>query len=281
MVNARFATNQTLTIEDIRVNNGTLEIDFTSDKKVEEIETLMSNREAMTKVELLNSEGAPYCYYSNFTEFGGVYSKDKLKRGFAVQPKAEIEVRLNEVQTTANDALKTVQALEENALSLKEDVENATIAANEAADAATNVAQTTQASTEVSKIYAQTLEDDKALTVKSIYDKWEELVAKKFVAKEAGFKFTHNDILYKTAKADVPFQSQWVPGSGTESLYTVINETNKGTKDDPIPYAGNMTLENGKFYSQDGVVYQCIRDSGIPLHNALKDLVGNYVKVAN
>lgn len=276
----RFANSNIVEVVDIRVNNGTLEIDFTSDKRAEEIETLMSNRAAMTKVELLNSTEEPCCYYSNFTEFSGVYSKDTLKRGFAIQPKAEIEVRLNEVQTTANDALKTVQAIEANALSLKEDVENATIAANEAADAATNVAQTTQASTEVSKIYAQTLADDKALTVKSIYDKWEELVAKKFVAKEAGFKFTHNDILYKTAKADVPFQSQWVPGSGTESLYTVINETNKGTKDDPIPYAGNMTLENGKFYSQDGVVYQCIRDSGIPLHNALKDLVGNYVRVA-
>lgn len=281
MVNARFATNQTLTIEDIRVNNGTLEIDFTSDKKVEEIEALMSNREAMTKVELLNSDREPYCYYSNFTEFGGVYSKDKLKRGFSVQPKAEIEVRLNEVQTTVNDALRTVQSIQASAIGLKEDIQNATEATNQAAYVANTVAQTTEASTEVSKIYAQTLPDEKALTVKSIYDKWADLVAANFVAKEAGFKFTHNDILYKTTKAHVPFQSQWVPGSGTESLYTVINETNKGTKEDPIPYSGNMILENGKFYSQDGVVYQCIRDSGIALHNALKDLVGNYVKVAN
>lgn len=281
MVNARFATNQTLTIEDIRVNNGSLEIDFTSDKKVEEIEMLMSNRDAMTKVELLNSEGEPYCYYSNFTEFGGVYSKDTLKRGFAVQPKAEIETRLNEVQTTANDALKTVQDLQSNSEGLKEHIQNATLAANKAADTATTVAQTTQASTEVSKIYAQTFEDAMALTVKDIYDTWEVLVDKNYVAKEAGFKFTHNNILYKTAQANITFQIQYVPGVGTESLYTVINETNKGTKEDSIPYSGNMILENGKFYSQDGVVYQCIRDSEIAIHNELKDLVGNYVQVAN
>ena len=72
-------------------------------------------------------------------------------------------------------------------------------------------------------------------------------------------------------------QEQYIPGEGTESLYAVINETNAGTQEDPIPYNGNMTLENGKYYSQDGVIYLCNRDTEIPVYQALKDLVNIYV----
>ena len=75
-------------------------------------------------------------------------------------------------------------------------------------------------------------------------------------------------------------QEQYIPGEGTESLYAVINETNAGTQEDPIPYAGNMALENGTYYSQDGVIYLCNRDTEIPVYQALKDLVGLYVTVA-
>ena len=37
-------------------------------------------------------------------------------------------------------------------------------------------------------------------------------------------------------------------------------------------------LEEGKYYSQDGKVYLCTRDSGIPLTHALSELVGLYVE---
>ena len=42
-----------------------------------------------------------------------------------------------------------------------------------------------------------------------------------------------------------------------------------------------MELEEGKYYSQDGVTYLCTRDTGIPVYNALKDLVGIYVEAAS
>ena len=63
-----------------------------------------------------------------------------------------------------------------------------------------------------------------------------------------------------------------------EHGYAVINETNAGTKEDPIPYSGNVALESGKYYSQDGVIYLCNRDTEIPVYQALKDLVGLYVE---
>lgn len=56
-------------------------------------------------------------------------------------------------------------------------------------------------------------------------------------------------------------------------------QAHDGTKYDPIPYDGNMALESGKYYVQDGVTYLCNRDTGNPVYNALADLVGIYVSV--
>ena len=73
-------------------------------------------------------------------------------------------------------------------------------------------------------------------------------------------------------------QETWTPDI-TASLYTRIDEVHDGTKYDAIPYEGNMTLYNGKYYSQDGVTYLCNRDTGNPVYNKLSELVGIYVEV--
>ena len=119
------------------------------------------------------------------------------------------------------------------------------------------------------------MNDAQALTVKAIYPQWSEVIGQ--TAKQ-GFKFLYRDVLYKVIQPDgLSIQEQYIPGEGTESLYAVINETNAGTQEDPIPYAGNMALENGKYYSQDGVIYLCNRDTEIPVYQDLKDLVSLYV----
>ena len=135
-----------------------------------------------------------------------------------------------------------------------------------------------QAAVLVAQMQAQSLEDAQALTVKAIYPQWAEVIGQTV---KQGFKFLYGDALYKVIQPDgLTIQEQYIPGEGTESLYAVIDETHAGTKEDPIPYAGNMALENGKYCSQDGVIYLCNRDTEIPVHQALKDLVGLYVTVA-
>lgn len=119
--------------------------------------------------------------------------------------------------------------------------------------------------------------DEQALLVKSLYPTWEDLVEQNKTV-ESGYRFIYNNKLYKTLQSTYTFMSHWVPGSGTESLFTVINETNAGTLEDPIPYDGNMELFNGKYYIQNGIVYKCTRDSGQPLYHALSDLIGLYVE---
>ena len=132
-----------------------------------------------------------------------------------------------------------------------------------------------QAAVRVAQIQAQALDDAQALTVKAIYPQWADVIGQTV---PLGYKFLYNGVLFKTIQDNLQIQEQWIPGEGKESLYAVINETNAGTKDDPIPYNGNMALENGKYYSQDGVVYLCNRNTEIPVYQALKDLVGLYVE---
>jgi len=125
----------------------------------------------------------------------------------------------------------------------------------------------------------QNFTDDQALKVYSIYPQWIELCEQSFYAKEAEFRFQHEDKLYKTVKPDFTFQSQWIPGVGTESIYARMDETHAGTLVDPIPYEGNMELFAGKYYSQNGVVYRCIRDTGTPVYHELSALVGIYTEI--
>lgn len=133
-----------------------------------------------------------------------------------------------------------------------------------------------QAAVLVAQMQAQSLDDAQALTVKAIYPQWAEVIGQTV---KQGFKFLYGDALCKVIQPDgLTIQEQYIPGEGTESLYAVINETNAGTQEDPIPYAGNMALENGKYYSQDGVIYLCNRDTEIPVYQDLKDLVGLYVE---
>lgn len=120
--------------------------------------------------------------------------------------------------------------------------------------------------------------DAESLKVKGIYPAWADLIGYT-VVEQAGFKFTHNGQLYKTIPATHSFSAEWVPGEGTESIYTRIDEAHTGNYDDPIPYNGNMELFEGLYYSQGGVVYLCTRSTGQPVYHDLSTLVGLYVEV--
>lgn len=124
-------------------------------------------------------------------------------------------------------------------------------------------------------VNTMSLTDSDALAVKSVYPDWGTLIGKAVKKDE---KMQCDGKLWKVLQAHT-VQEQWRPGTGTESLYTEIVESAAGTIEDPIPYDNNMELEHGKYYSQDGEVYLCTRDTEIPVYNPLKDLVGIYVEL--
>jgi hypothetical protein len=64
----------------------------------------------------------------------------------------------------------------------------------------------------------------------------------------------------------------------TAALYEVIVKEHEGTESDPIPYTPPMEIFEGKYYTQNDVLYRCTRDSGTALSYNLADLVGLYVE---
>lgn len=119
-------------------------------------------------------------------------------------------------------------------------------------------------------------DDQEALSVQCLYKEWDKQIGKQL---NVGEYIQHEGKLYRVLQAHTA-QSTWAPGNGTESIFVVIDKEHAGTLEDPIPYDGNMELFNGKYYSQNEIVYLCIRDSGTPLYHDLSSLVGLYVEEA-
>lgn len=123
---------------------------------------------------------------------------------------------------------------------------------------------------------AQSITDAEAITATCLHPKW----SGDSVQYTAGQRVQYNGELYKVKDGmGHTSQADWSPDVAT-SLFEKINETNAGTKADPIPYSAGMALENGKYYSESGIVYLCNRDTGIAVYNKLSELVGIYVEVA-
>lgn len=127
---------------------------------------------------------------------------------------------------------------------------------------------------------AQSLNDAVALTAVELFPQWKELV-KKGAEVEKGFRFQHDGKLYRTEQPKYTFVEQYIPGEvGTESLFSKVDEAHAGTREDPIPYEKNMEIYEGQYYTQNNVLYHCIRSSGQPLYHDLSVLIGSYVEVA-
>lgn len=128
---------------------------------------------------------------------------------------------------------------------------------------------------------SQSLDDSTALTAMELFPKWKDLVqaAAKVIK---GFRFQHDGKLWRIEQPEYIFVEYYVPGTtGTESLFSMVDEEHKGTVEDPIPYERNMEIYEGLYYTQGSVLYRCIRSSGQPLYHDLSALVGNYVEVVN
>lgn len=130
------------------------------------------------------------------------------------------------------------------------------------------------------QINTLSVDDAVATRMKDFYPVWES--GKAYTAAKGcpvGYKVVRNGRLWKLRQEHTS-QDNWAPGeTGTESLWEEICDSHDGTKYDPIPYNGNMALENGKYYTQGGVLYKCTRDTGNPVYNSLAELVGIYVEV--
>lgn len=119
-------------------------------------------------------------------------------------------------------------------------------------------------------------DDQEALELKMLYKQWEKQIGRELTV---GEYVQHGDRLYRVLTTHIA-QENWEPGVGTESMFVVIDKVHAGTIDDSIPWNANMECEEGKYYSEDGVIYLCIRTSGIALQCKIVDVLGNYFQLA-
>ena len=176
----------------------------------------------------------------------------------------------------AHDSAELREILESDEWTKRNDEGEPESGVTETSDYGVLAGLTNAENTAKARIQTMGLTDTESLKMKSWYPEWESMTGKQL---NVGEKYQYNGKLWKVLQQHT-VQEEWKPGQGTESLFTEVSESHSGTKEDPIPYDNNMELEAGKYYSQDGVTYLCNRDTGIPVYNALKDLVGLYVEVA-
>ena len=118
--------------------------------------------------------------------------------------------------------------------------------------------------------------DEDALKRPLLVYEWDTYIGKSL---KTGQIVSYESKLYRVRQDISTVIEGWAPQLSTASLYEVIEVASAGTIDDPIPYTPPMEIFNGKYYTQNGVKYKCIRDSQTAFSHNLADLVALYVEV--
>lgn len=129
------------------------------------------------------------------------------------------------------------------------------------AAAARNLMTATKAGIQHMKLSAS-----EALRIADMYPDWAPGLDVK-----AGERYNHGGKLWEVLQAHTT-QEGWEPGPATLALFVAVDAmAHAGTLEDPVPYTQGMALELGKYYTQYGVVYECIQASGALVYD-LKDV---------
>ena len=119
--------------------------------------------------------------------------------------------------------------------------------------------------------------DEEALSYPNTFLTFEELCKKgKQVAQGVVFRYENKP--WRIVQAHTP-QLIFPPSKDTASLYVKIDITHNGTLEDPIPYEQMMLLEEGKYYSQYGEIYLCIKTITVGYAFDLSEMVSIVEKV--
>ena len=122
------------------------------------------------------------------------------------------------------------------------------------------------------KISAAGNTDERAYAVKTLYDCWADIPVGTMLP--AGKIVLHSDgVLYRVKEGQRHGkQATWAPDV-SPSLFTPIPKASEtGTQDNPITWVEGMESEEGKYYTDEDVLYLCIESSGIGLYGKPKDL---------
>ena len=129
---------------------------------------------------------------------------------------------------------------------------------------------------ELAQAQVAELSDDEAKKVPALFPLWE---TEKAYA--VGDRVWYQASLYKCVQAHTS-QSTWNPKDAV-SLWANVSEESQeadGSREHPFAWTSGMTSYEGKFYTENGILYLCIRDSGNPLYFPIASLIGTYFQIA-
>ena len=129
---------------------------------------------------------------------------------------------------------------------------------------------------ELAQAQVEALTDDEAKKVPALFPLWE---TEKAYA--VGDRVWYQASLYKCVQAHTS-QPTWNPKDAV-SLWANVSEESQeadGSREHPFAWESGMTSYNGKYYTEDGILYLCIRDSGNPLYFPISALIGTYFQIA-
>lgn len=105
--------------------------------------------------------------------------------------------------------------------------------------------------------------NDQILQCVSVLPEWKEFIGGKM---EAHQRFQFNKEAWEARQEISVVLEGQEPGISTAALYQRIESSHAGTKEDPIPYSQLMSVYKDKYYTENGVLYLCLEDSGQPLY---------------
>ena len=132
---------------------------------------------------------------------------------------------------------------------------------------------------ELAQAQVEALTDDEAKKVPALFHLWTDHKQGDSIA--AGVREWYKESLYKCITPH-NWQSDWAPDVATSLWANVSEEAQEadGSREHPYAWEQGMTSYNGKYYTEEGVLYLCIRDSGNPLYFPISSLIGTYFQVA-
>ena len=109
----------------------------------------------------------------------------------------------------------------------------------------------------VARIVASSFTDEQAVLVKDIYETWRPDTAYK-----TGQYLVYNGDLYKVNQ-DHTSQSDWLPGVGTDSLYTAVKLNTEGYPVWSMPSGAHDAYNIGDIVEYNGVLYKSLIDGNV------------------
>ena len=122
------------------------------------------------------------------------------------------------------------------------------------------------------------LPDEQAKKVPALFPLWKDLIGKTATLNQRVY---FNASLYKCIQPH-EVQATWTPDVSPSLWQNVSEEAQEadGSREHPYQWEQGMTSYNGKYYTEDGVLYLCTRDSGNPLYFPISSLIGTYFQIA-